>query len=108
MKYLITILFAILCGDAFSQEKQLIQIHCDKTETVISTIRKEYGQEMLLWGKGPEGSTGLMSLWINASTNTWTMLVSHQDEKTCIIGGGRDFTVRPPEKPKSNGIRPLL
>lgn len=107
MKYLITLLL-VTCTQVYAQEQQLIQIYCDRTETIINSLRKDGGQEVLLWGRGPEGTTGLMSLWINSSTNTWTILTSHQDGKTCIIGGGRDFTVRPAEKPKSNGIKPLL
>lgn len=86
----------LLCFNAYAQEEQVFKSYCDKTDKIFSDLRA-VGEQPLLGGKGPEGTTGVMTLWINANTNAWTILVTYP-EKTCIIGGGRNFTVRQPEK----------
>lgn len=95
-----------LCLNANAQEEQLFKSYCDNTDKIFSDLRA-LGEQPLLGGKGPEGSTGVMTLWINASTNNWTILVTYP-EKTCVIGGGTNLTLRPAEKPKSNAPKSLL
>ena len=97
-----------LCLNANAQEEQLFKSYCDKTDKIFSELRS-LGEQPLLGGKGPEGSTGIMTMWINPTSNNWTILVTYP-EKTCVIGGGRDFTVRQvePGKPKQNAPKSLL
>lgn len=97
----------MLCLTANAQEEQVFKSYCDKTEKIFNELRTNYGEQPLLGGRGPEGSTGVMTLWINASTNNWTILVTYP-EKTCVVGGGINLTLRPLEKPKSNDAKPLL
>jgi len=95
-----------LCLNANAQEEQLFKSYCDKTDKIFSELRT-LGEQPLLGGKGPEGSTGIMTLWINAATNNWTIIVTYP-EKTCVIGGGTNLTLRPTEKPKQNVPKSLL
>lgn len=109
VKHLLTILFSILISNqVLGQEQQMIQVFCEKTSVVINNIKKEYGEDLLLWGRGPEGSTGLMTLWINPSASTWTILVSQTDGKTCVIGAGRDLTVNTPQIKGQKNVLPSL
>lgn len=86
----------------------MIQVFCEKTSIVINNIKKEYREELLLWGRGPEGSTGLMTLWVNPAASTWTILVSQPDGKTCVIGAGRELTVNTPEIKGQKNVLPSL
>ena len=106
MKYLISIILCFFCLQGNAQEEQLFKSYCDKTDKIFSELRT-LGEQPLLGGKGPEGSTGIMTLWINPTSNNWTILVTYPD-KTCVIGGGRELTIRPSEKPKQNVPRSLL
>lgn len=105
MKYLLFLLliFGVNC---YAQEEQYFKSHCDKTDKIFNDL-KELGERVLLAGKGPENSTGIMTVWINPSNNGWTILVTYPD-KTCIIGWGRELTLRQLEKSKQNVPKSLL
>lgn len=96
----------MLCLNANAQEEQVFKSYCDKTEKIFFEL-KQVGEQLLLIGKGPDGSNGIMSLWINATNNNWTILVSYS-EKTCIIGWGKELTLRQLEKLKQNDFKSNL
>lgn len=88
-----------LCLNANAQEEQSFKSYCDKTEKIFNDLRTNYREQPLLGGKGPSNTTGVMTLWINPTTNSWTILVTYP-EKTCVIGGGVDLTLIRNEKSK--------
>lgn len=107
LKILLGTMLLTLCLTANAQEEQVFKSYCDNTDKIFNDLRTSYGEQPLLGGKGPSDSTGVMTLWVNPSTKSWTILVTYP-EKTCVIGGGTNFTLRQVEKSKLNDIKPLL
>jgi hypothetical protein len=89
----LSLLLASLASNVHAQEEQTFKSYCDKTEKIFNELRTSMGEQPLLGGRGPEGSTGIMTLWVNPSTRSWTILVTYP-EKTCVIGGGSNITLR--------------
>ena len=85
----------------YAQTEQAIKINCFETKRLYDILTGEYGEQPLLYGRGPEGTTGLMNLWVNGSTLTWTMVLTNTDGTSCIIGNGRDLTIRQSKNQKS-------
>lgn len=92
IKILVTALLLLMLSPLYAQEQQAIRVYCNESKVIWQQLRKEYGEEPILLGRGPEGTTGVMTLWMNPNTLTWTILVTTSD-KTCIIGGGGNFTI---------------
>jgi len=107
IKNLIACLSALIVTTVHAEE-QAIRILCFPTNIVFEKLQKEYREQPIAYGRGPEGSTGVMSLWVNSTTLTWTIIVSHNEGKSCIVGEGRELTIRQIEKPKSNDPKSLL
>jgi hypothetical protein len=84
-----------------AQTQQAIRVNCIDTKILYDTLTKEHGEQPLLYGRGPEGSTGIMNLWVNGTTLTWTIVVTNTDGTSCIIGNGRELTIRPTRSQKS-------
>lgn len=73
------------------------EIYCDKTSTIMNTLRKEYKELPFSFGKANDEAGSTMSLWINPTTKTWTILATKK-EVTCVIGTGQDFKLVPYDK----------
>jgi hypothetical protein len=68
-------------------------------DRVFAMLRDEFGEHPLAAARGgTDEQGGVMTLTVNPETKSWTILVITRD-KTCILGGGTEFTIRPvPEK----------
>lgn len=93
-----TLLTATVAG---AQTEQAIRVNCLDTKILYDVLTKEYGEQLLLYGRGPEGSTGIMNLWVNGTTLTWTIVVTNTDGTSCIIGNGRELAIRSPKTQKN-------
>ena len=93
---LLTLLF---CGHAIAQEENIYKTYCDQSKIIFQSLEKEYGEQAIIAGQAPEDKIGIMTLWVNPITKTWTLLLTYP-EKTCVIGGGKEFTIL--GKSKSN------
>ncbi len=77
-------------ANPFEIKKQVI---CDKTETVLKVLSGADYQERPIWlGTTTDEKLGNYSLWINATTKSWTIVQSNNDI-SCVIGTGENFTV---------------
>jgi len=70
------------------------EIYCDKTTTIMETLRKEYKEFPFTVGKANDIAGSMMSFWINPTTKSWTILSTKKDI-TCVIGTGKDFNLVP-------------
>lgn len=91
----------LLIGMAFTaplasnaQEVITTDIYCDKTSTIMNTLKKDYREFPFLLGKANDAAKSVMSLWVNPTTKSWTIL-STKEEITCVIGTGQDFNLVP-------------
>lgn len=92
MKKILVFLPLLLTSPTHAQEQQAIRVYCNESQIIWGQLKKEYGEEPIAYGKGPEGTTGIMTLWLNSKTLSWTILVT-QENKSCVVGGGTSFTV---------------
>lgn len=70
------------------------EIYCDKTATVMNTLRKEFKEFPFALGKTNDEAGSTMSLWVNPTNKSWTILATKKDI-TCVIGTGQDFNLVP-------------
>lgn len=96
-----TVCLGLLASNLQAQTSQQ-QFHalCERQhDRVFTMLRDEFGEHPIVAGRGgAEQQGGVMTLTVNPETKTWTLLAII-DNKTCILGGGTDFTIRPvPEK----------
>jgi hypothetical protein len=62
---------------------------CGPTEVILSTLIKNY-QEQLVWkGTGTDGGYAMM---VNEKSGTWTLLYVAK-EQTCVVGAGNEHNM---------------
>jgi hypothetical protein len=59
---------------------------------MFNHLKTEYGETPIVYGQGFTVPDESMTLWINANTTSWTLLLTRGQE-TCIVGAGSRFTV---------------
>ena len=84
-KYLFALLFCSTASYSqfFETEKPVV---CGKPELMFKELSATYGEKVFWAGQGEE-TTYL--LWVNAKTNSWT-LVQSTKALSCIIGTGNN------------------
>jgi hypothetical protein len=91
-----TVCLGLLASSTQAQTSQQ-QFHalCERQhDRVFTMLRDEFGEHPLVAARGgTEEQGGVMTLTVNPETKSWTILVITKD-KTCILGGGTDFTIR--------------
>ena len=66
------------------------KLFCTDTKTIIESLRKSYKELPFIIGKTEDNVNSIMSLWINPTSKTWTILAT-KEEITCVVGVGKDF-----------------
>lgn len=69
-----------------------IKIPCDDTAIIVNTLKKDYRELPFILGKANDIAGTIMSLWINPSSKSWTIL-STKNDLTCIVGAGEKLEV---------------
>lgn len=92
-------LIAALCMGvglyAFAQEsKESREVNCAPTKALVEALTLRYDERLVAWGEGPGVSDNVMSLWVNQTSGTWSILVSRQNGTSCVLGTGLGFTVQ--------------
>jgi len=64
---------------------------CDSTDIVLKALIGENYQEKPVWLGASNEKLVNYSLWVNASTKTWT-IVQFNNDIACIIGTGEAYT----------------
>jgi hypothetical protein len=67
---------------------------CFDTTQLFESLRKDYKESPIIYGKSSDAVKSLMSLWIHPITSTWTVIATKGDF-SCVIGIGTDFKLAP-------------
>lgn len=89
-KLLLMILFSSsVYAEPTTIEKPVI---CDATEIVFKTLSGKDYQERPIWLASSTEKLVNYSLWVNASTKTWT-IVQFDKNIACVLGVGESYTI---------------
>jgi hypothetical protein len=75
-------------------ERITVEAYCDKTTTVVKALREQHQEVPVLFGNASDRANSIMSLWVNVSTDTWTILTT-KDDTSCVIGVGENIKSLP-------------
>lgn len=104
MKNLIALGVATLTAtsslSSFAQEERNIKIICDQTSKITATLSKEYKEQPVVVGKG---QNMVVSVWFSAEGNTWTIITSFENGKSCILADGTDLA--PVQRQSSGNLK---
>ena len=67
---------------------------CNETTAVITALKKDFKEVPFLLGRAGDDSKSIMSLWINPTTKSWTILATKNDV-TCVVGVGDKLELIP-------------
>lgn len=70
------------------------QSTCDTRDNIIRFLNDEYGELLLGQGTAIHPQTrevGIIEMWANGQTGTWSMTVTRADGAMCIILDGQDW-----------------
>lgn len=81
-----------------SAELLKFDAYCDGTETIVKNLKETYKEAPILMGKTSDEAKSVMTLWINPTNKSWTILAT-SEKISCIIGVGDNFKVIPATKP---------
>lgn len=71
--------------------------YCDSTDTIVKNLKETYKETPILIGKASDQANSVMTLWINPTNKSWTILAT-TEKISCIIGVGDNFTIMPTPK----------
>jgi hypothetical protein len=90
MKKLLSVMF--LASSAYAEPVTINKpIVCDAAEIVFKTLSGENYQERPIWLATSTEKLVNYSLWVNASSKTWTIVQFNKDI-ACILGVGESYT----------------
>ena len=76
-------------ANPFEIKKSVI---CDKTETVFKVLSSADYKEKPIWLGTTDEKLVNYSLWVNATTKSWT-IVQFNNDISCVIGTGENYTI---------------
>jgi len=91
-KISLLLLLGSLSLNAHTEEYRGFRVVCDKTETIISSLKEKYKEVAIIAGKRLNSVKSTISVWGNPETETFTVLDTHGD-MTCVLAVGTDITV---------------
>lgn len=65
---------------------------CDETKILVKSLREKYQEMPIISGKTEDEAGSIMTLWMNPSNETWTILATNKDY-SCVIGVGNKLKV---------------
>lgn len=77
-----------------SMETVPTEAYCTSTKTLVSSLSEKYKERPFILGKTGDQAGSIMSLWINPTSKSWT-IVATKDDISCVIGVGEDFKIIP-------------
>lgn len=67
----------------------LAQPQCAPREDVVALLSQQHGESV--HSIAIEGQGGIVEMWANAETGTWTLTLTRPDGITCLVGHGHSF-----------------
>ena len=89
MKILLMTL-ALVSTSALAQFVYNYEIPCAETNQIIESLKSAKYTEKLTWTGNDISDKSMYSLWVNATTNTWTLLKMSEARVSCVLGAGTD------------------
>lgn len=65
------------------------QAQCDSRDKILSTLAKKYSEEPIAVGLTSKG--GLVEVLSTGDGNTWTIIMSTPDGKSCLVAAGEGW-----------------
>lgn len=78
----------------------LAQSQCGPRPAVLAELSEKWGESQRVICMMP---AGIMEMFANSTTGTWTAMVTSPDGKTCIVAAGKDFEAMDAPKPGVEG-----
>lgn len=66
------------------------QMQCGNTKKIVASLAEEHKEKPIIIGMADDGASSVMTLWVNTSTKSWTILAT-KDDVSCIIGYGSEL-----------------
>lgn len=76
-------------GDAANSLAKTI-LDCDSRPAVIADLEKGYSEKPAAMGVTTVGT--VMELWTSANGDTWTLIVTLTNGRSCVVGAGDNWT----------------
>lgn len=77
-----------------AEETITTQLYCDDTKKIVNTLKQTFKEMPFVFGKTNDAAKSVMSLWVNPTTKSWTIVATKKDT-TCVIGVGDNFELVP-------------
>lgn len=90
MSKILISLMTFISMSAFAVEEINYTAPCHDTREVYNALTSEYNETLVLGGKS---QSGIMTLWVNTDTRSWTIMITNK-EKTCVISAGDNLTAK--------------
>ena len=91
MKYLLPLLLTctIAAAEPFGAT---LEIGCDRTDIIMESLKSSKYKERMRWSGQMPSDLSFFSLWVNESTQAWTLLKSSTSGHSCVVGAGTEST----------------
>lgn len=86
IRYLLLALF-LYSQSAHAETYIDTKLLCDDTASIVKTLKEKYKEKPIVIGKAGDEAESTMTLWVNSSSKTWTILAT-KNKITCIVGVG--------------------
>ena len=80
-----------------AQETIAVELPCFDTKVLFNELKNKYKETPIVMGITSDQVKSTMSVWLQPTTNTWT-IVATKDSLSCIIGTGENFKIIPVPK----------
>ena len=87
MKHILIFLTYLAFSAALAQGTTKKEVYCDKTETIISTLKSNDYKEEPVWLGKSEESLSNFTLFVNNENKSWTIIQFNKDA-ACVLGSG--------------------
>lgn len=99
MKNLLYLLLLSSCAAAPAYAQQ----QCPKREDVIKKLSDKPWEEEIVAQGITTKMDGVIEVWNNKDTGTFTITVTNPDNITCLVTAGQAFSINPPQ-PKGDDL----
>ena len=106
MKHLTTLLISLpFYSYAQNKPDEIVnaRLECYNTMKIFTELQKTYKETPIILGKTNDEAKSTMTLWINATTKSWTIIAT-KDTLSCIVGAGTDVELTPAFSKKKDYI----
>lgn len=87
-----------LAAHAQTLARTLAQTVCGDRASIVATLKNKHGESTI--GIGLSGPKAAFEVWRARRTGSWTITVTHANNKTCILATGSDWLDDTPPPPK--------